>query len=298
MFCNDTEIEELDISNNFLLKKLYCYETNIKKLDVSKNLQLTELFCNDTEIEELDISNNLYLAKYNFGDNISKITFPGNYEVSIIQSLGGTLKIKEYDIVTNSITIEATSDSGYSFINLNGIPENNQISENYIHFSIESNLNISGEFAKIDLTDLKIEGIDIFPTFSQNVEEYSAVVEYETDKVVISAVSTNHNCIIQGIGEKELQVGENSFKILVYGSDYVLNKEYKINILKKAKITTDDTIEEGIMENEDIAISDGELSDAELDETPKTGNINKFYVAMTVMSVLIILNISDKVKRK
>ncbi len=56
--CGKTEITEINVSQNPALKHLYCYGTNIDKLDVSKNPVLERLYCAGTNIEKLDVSNN------------------------------------------------------------------------------------------------------------------------------------------------------------------------------------------------------------------------------------------------
>ena len=70
LYCHNTGITTLDVSNNEQLIYLSCYSTGITTLDVRKNDQLTELYCSHTGITTLDVSNNKQLTElicYNTG---------------------------------------------------------------------------------------------------------------------------------------------------------------------------------------------------------------------------------------
>lgn len=62
--------------------------------------------------------------------------------------------------------------------------------------------------------------------------KYTAVVEYETDKVNLTATATDAKATVEGTGEKTLKVGRNTFEIKVTcGKD---SKTYTVEITRKA----------------------------------------------------------------
>lgn len=62
--------------------------------------------------------------------------------------------------------------------------------------------------------------------------KYTAVVEYETDKVNLTAAATDAAATVEGTGEKALNVGRNTFEIRVTcGKD---SKTYTVEITRKA----------------------------------------------------------------
>ena len=100
LYCYNTGITELDISNNTALEYLYCYNTSITALDVSNNPALTYLRCEDTNISELDVSNNpalYHLFCYNTG--ITELDVSNNPKLE--QLLCYNTNITELDLSNN-----------------------------------------------------------------------------------------------------------------------------------------------------------------------------------------------------
>ncbi len=62
LFCPESKISKIDISNNPHLEELFCHDNNITSLDISKNKNLEVLFCRNTELTDLDISKNSKLS--------------------------------------------------------------------------------------------------------------------------------------------------------------------------------------------------------------------------------------------
>ncbi len=58
LFCSESELSQIDVSNNPKLKTLVCHSNNLTSLDISKNKNLELLFCTNNELTDLDISNN------------------------------------------------------------------------------------------------------------------------------------------------------------------------------------------------------------------------------------------------
>src|SRR5690606_1606216 len=61
LFCRDTNLTTLDISNNINLTDINCVSIGLTQLDVSNNINLTYLACSYNNLSELDLSNNSIL---------------------------------------------------------------------------------------------------------------------------------------------------------------------------------------------------------------------------------------------
>ena len=63
LYCLNSQLTELDLTNNTRLTGLYCYNNNkLTKLNVSKNTKLTDLHCYKNQLTELNVSNNILLT--------------------------------------------------------------------------------------------------------------------------------------------------------------------------------------------------------------------------------------------
>ena len=129
----NTDISELDISNNRQLKKLDCYSTKIKDLDVSNNTELEvlnvhktdiseldvsmlpnlwELLCSGTGIEDIDVSKNEKLQSLDVSDtSVSKVDISNNRELMGLYCINCS-GINDIDITNNEklqeVRIEGT----------------------------------------------------------------------------------------------------------------------------------------------------------------------------------------------
>ena len=56
LYCNDNEIESLDVSKNLALRDLNCSNNSIKSLEVSANVELRKLNCSYNPIQHIDVS--------------------------------------------------------------------------------------------------------------------------------------------------------------------------------------------------------------------------------------------------
>ena len=139
------------------------------------------------------------------------------------------------------------------FIYLNDAPKKNSgsNSSNFNHNDkkLSSNKNI---------TSLEID-IDDF-SFDKNVFEYNLEVPYNKEIISIKGTSQDNKAIITGLGDKALQIGVNSYPIIITAEDGSFI-EYTINITRLEKeIKTYDT-KEVVKENNNttliIGISSG-----------------------------------------
>ena len=65
LWCNNNNLNALDVSSNENLKDFNCGNNEIKSLDVTNNKKLTHLFCYENKLSTLDISSNINLVKAN-----------------------------------------------------------------------------------------------------------------------------------------------------------------------------------------------------------------------------------------
>ena len=100
LWCSDTSIGELDVSKNVKLTKLSCDDTKIKELDVSRNTELIELSCEDTLIKKLDVSENKRLTRlWCNNTQIEELDVSKNTE--LIELFCYNTKIKKVDVSEN-----------------------------------------------------------------------------------------------------------------------------------------------------------------------------------------------------
>ncbi len=69
LYCNNNQIEELDISHNTMLQRLGCQSNQLKTLDVSNNPMLTHLVCEKNLLNDLDVTHNPSLKYLLCSDN-------------------------------------------------------------------------------------------------------------------------------------------------------------------------------------------------------------------------------------
>ncbi len=83
-----------------------------------------------------------------------------------------------------------------------------------------------------NLKSLSIEGYNISPEFNKNTLEYTVNLESNVEKIKINATKEDGYASVSGIGEKEVQEGNNKFDITVT-SETGSSKVYTINAVVK-----------------------------------------------------------------
>lgn len=82
------------------------------------------------------------------------------------------------------------------------------------------------------LTDLRVNGYSLTPTFSMYTNEYSLIVPYEVDSVTIEADKAVSSEAVSGTGTVSLAVGTNTFAVRVTAENGSTNT-YTLNITRK-----------------------------------------------------------------
>ena len=82
------------------------------------------------------------------------------------------------------------------------------------------------------LSGLAVEGYSIIPEFDKEILEYSMEVDYNVEKVNIQVSLEDETATVDGVGEREVEEGKNTFTIKVTAENGN-EREYVLNVLVK-----------------------------------------------------------------
>ena len=245
------------LGNNYVEAKTVAMGINGNKTKVEPG---------DTVIIDLSV---LCVAK---GTNISKIDTGFEYDANVfsvtetknVKYFGGWKNVKDnLDDKNGSFAISLKADSVKNYINSDNASSDCK-DDTYINLisgyelkvkdvanqkttiwvlqdgvrSTSIDIDVFKANDNNNLKELNIEGVEIEPKFSHNITSYEAEVDYDKEKVVISATCDGDNCNVSNDGEKNLQVGENRFEIVVTAED---GSRKKYNIFINRKEASSDT---------------------------------------------------------
>ena len=94
-------------------------------------------------------------------------------------------------------------------------------------FIVKVNQNVPSSISS--LSEITISEGELNPNFSSSITNYSVNVEYEVESIELNAIATNGEATISRDGEKQLNVGDNSFIIKCTAEDGSYT-DYTINI--------------------------------------------------------------------
>ncbi|BDS13660.1 DUF7619 domain-containing protein [Aureispira anguillae] len=69
LYCQNNDLDSIDVSGNLNLAYLFCANNNLKELDLSLNTGLLRLDCSGNDFDSIDISNNLALERLHCNNN-------------------------------------------------------------------------------------------------------------------------------------------------------------------------------------------------------------------------------------
>lgn len=229
-------IKNLNIGDNiFEILVISEDETNTKKYILNVYRQNT-----DTSIKDLYVNDNIVNVEENntYNINVNALNFNIKTVLNDVNADYKLYKIKgDYreEIDGNNIKIDDSSDNVFEIVVL---AEDGVTSENYT-------LNIHELSSDSYLQSLTIDNLGF--NFDKNILEYN--LNTELDEINISAISSNENSTISGIGKKILELGNNSFNIIVTAEDNS-TRTYTLNV-NKVKIEDNKIIFNGLTVNED-----------------------------------------------
>lgn len=105
------------------------------------------------------------------------------------------------------------------------------------------------EQEQLKLDTLSIKGIDLNPSFSSDVYEYTANVDNNITKLDIEAICNIENATIEILGNEDLQDGENTVTIMLKSEDGKQNVTYQIIVKKAVKTIASSNVSEGSNSN-------------------------------------------------
>lgn len=229
-------IKNLNIGDNiFEILVISEDETNTKKYILNVYRQNT-----DTSIKNLYVNDNIVNVEENntYNINVNALNFNIKTVLNDVNADYKLYKIKgDYreEIDANNIEIDDGSDNVFEIVVL---AEDGVTSENYT-------LNIHELSSDSYLQSLTIDNLGF--NFDKNILEYN--LNTELDEINISAISSNENSTISGIGKKILELGNNSFNIIVTAEDNS-TRTYTLNV-NKVKMEDNKIIFNGLTVNED-----------------------------------------------
>ena len=229
-------IKNLNIGDNiFEILVISEDETNTKKYILNVYRQNT-----DTSIKDLYVNDNIVNVEENNTYNINVNALNLNIR-TILNDVNADYKLYKIkgdyreEIDGNNIKIDDGSDNVFEIVVL---AEDGVTSENYT-------LNIHELSSDSYLQSLTIDNLGF--NFDKNILEYN--LNTELDEINISAISSNENSTISGIGKKILELGNNSFNIIVIAEDNS-TRTYTLNV-NKVKMEDNKIIFNGLTVNED-----------------------------------------------
>jgi len=133
----------------------------------------------------------------------------------------------------SSCTVTATANRGYTFYNWT---ENSSVvSTNASYqFAVSADRSLVANFAKIKSNDatlgsLTVSSGTLMPAFNPNTTNYTVIVSSDVSSIMIGATANNSAATVSGIGTKLLNIGNNTFDIVVIAEDGT-SKTYTVTV--------------------------------------------------------------------
>lgn len=100
------------------------------------------------------------------------------------------------------------------------------------------------EQEQLKLEALSIKGINLNPSFSSDIYEYTAEIDDDITKLDIEALSNTENATVEILGNEDLQEGENTITIMLKSEDGKQNVTYQIIVKKGEKTLVNKNVSE------------------------------------------------------
>ena len=161
--CNNNFLNDLDLSNNFLLDSLFCYNNQISNLDLTSNIELTLLGISQNPISNIDITNNINL-QYLFANECELTELNVTQNPSIININCSFNEISNIDLSQNNqlimfyamgnlfSTIDMSFNDSLQYLYLN--------SDNLTHLDLRNGNNNNMLVLFIDAPNLHCVSVD------------------------------------------------------------------------------------------------------------------------------------------
>lgn len=173
-------------------------------------------------------ANSLMVWNYGegFGGHVAYVTSVNGTTVNYKE--GGSPMTAD-GINSDSMTLDMMSSFLVGFIYLDDVPKTTQTNDSTSSSSSSTKQTIK-KSSNAYLSQLTISDIDF--TFNKDVLEYSFVVNSNIESINIDAKVEDGKAKIEGLGEQKLEVGLNTFNLVVTAEDGT-KKTYKVDIKRK-----------------------------------------------------------------
>ena len=214
----------------------------------------------------------------------------------------------------SSCTVIATAYSGYTFENWteNGVVIST--SESYT-FTVLADRNLVANFIKIKSSDATLGSLIVSsgilsPAFNTNITNYTVEVTNDVSNITIDAIVNSNTATISDAGTKSLNVGSNTFDIIVTAEDGTM-KTYTVTINRATVVSIGNisanqlSVYPNPAKNElfiktDLTINRVEISDHTghnvkiLNSTPKQKGVQKISLSSLLKGVYLVKVYTDK----
>ena len=208
------------------------YTINVKRLSNDTKLQnltlngITFTFNSNTYTYNLN-------APYKTSNTTVNATLPGGSKATIDSGTGSWNLSVIGGVNTRKVVVKA-EDCAY---NTSQVPGNTCTTGEYTLNVTRSNPNNDAT-----LSALNVNG-SLVDQFNSSQESYTLdPVGAGVNSINLTATATDSNATVSGTGSKSLNVGDNTFDIIVTAEDGVTTKTYTINVRKQSNVATIDTI--------------------------------------------------------
>lgn len=152
LYCQNNNLDSIDLSQNTQLVFLRCFSNNLSSLDISANVNLQSIGLNDNAISSIDLTSNVNLIQY-YGDdnNLSSIDLSQNALLVTFACRRNSLSSLDVSANTNLRSI-IFSDNSISTIDVSAQPN-----LSYLEFN-NNNLSILDVSSNTNLTTLSCNG--------------------------------------------------------------------------------------------------------------------------------------------
>lgn len=174
----------------------------------------------DNNLKELKVSK----GKINFRENTTTYNVEVDTDVESINIEGIVKDSKSSVTGTGNKSLKL----GNNRFHINVTAENGSIKTYTINVNRKDNRSSNNNLKSLTINPGKID-------FRSDKTEYEIAVDYEISKITIEATPEDEKSKIEGLEEKELQVGENNFEIKVTAENGS-RKTYKLKIIRNIEV--------------------------------------------------------------
>lgn len=114
-----------------------------------------------------------------------------------------------------------------------GMEQAMSVSSNVLTLAVEASVHASDN---ANLSALKVNPGKISPAFATTIREYEVTVPYESDMIVVSALTEDENATVGVNGSTDLRVGRNTVTITVTAEDGTEKRYYLFVTREKEKV--------------------------------------------------------------